>query len=103
MPSAEDSEAAESGRCSKAHQSLLTFPPSTWCAEVAAPHRNPGGKSVEVVVSDGAEFMACGALSFGCGGPRPDVTGRGPASGHRNAAESVMRTCASSGVRALPV
>src|SRR5579859_8009168 len=28
------------------HQSLLTLPPSIWCAEVAAPHRKPSGKRI---------------------------------------------------------
>src|SRR5436190_24051695 len=30
--------------CSSTHRSLLTLFPSTWCAAVAAPQRNPRGK-----------------------------------------------------------
>src|ERR1700729_1554778 len=33
------------GVCSKAHQSLLAFPPSIWWAAVAVPHVNPCGKA----------------------------------------------------------
>ena len=32
-----------SSACSHAHQSLCQLPPSTWCAAVAVPHRNPSG------------------------------------------------------------
>src|SRR5690348_13513746 len=46
MPSPDDSRAAVAGSCSKSHQSLLTLPPSTWCAAVALPHRKPSGKSL---------------------------------------------------------
>ena len=46
MPSPEDARAAVPGVCSKAHQSLFTFPPSTWWAAVALPHRKPAGKAV---------------------------------------------------------
>src|SRR5438093_3756490 len=35
-------------RCSQRHQSFQRLPPSTWCADVAAPHRNPAGKRVAV-------------------------------------------------------
>src|ERR1700677_2536744 len=35
----------ESGLCSQAHQSLLTLPPSIWCAAVATPQVNASGNS----------------------------------------------------------
>ena len=47
-----DATQPEPGVCSNSHQSLLTFPPSIWCAEVATPQGlKPGGKVSVVPVS----------------------------------------------------
>src|SRR6516165_12040744 len=49
----------DAGLCSHAHQSLLTLPPSIWCAAVATPHVKPGGKTISPVVPGaGAEVTA---------------------------------------------
>src|SRR4051812_47016963 len=40
------------GVCSPAHQSLFQLPPSTWCAAVAVPHRNPSGNAISLMRSD---------------------------------------------------
>ena len=49
---------ADAGSCSKAHQSLLTLPPSIWWAAVAVPHRNPSGKAVGMVGTVAAPRVA---------------------------------------------
>src|SRR5271165_4032225 len=37
------SRVPDAGSCSQAHQSLLTLPPSIWCAAVATPQVKPAG------------------------------------------------------------
>src|SRR5919198_586478 len=44
--SPEGSAHPDPGVCSQSHQSLFQLPPSTWCAAVAVPHRNPSGNEI---------------------------------------------------------
>src|SRR5215471_11489210 len=55
--------------CSQAHQSLRTFQPSTWCADVAAPQRNPRGKVKFAELLGASLFSGSGAGAPAAGGP----------------------------------